>query len=94
LPERLDDLCLDLGSRQADILNQMGIVPGHLLELQANAFPIFPGRNDASQGRQVVATARSCGLPYGRSWLRCLMQSESMVHGNLHMVEALDLKEA
>ena len=74
LPEGLGDLCLDLPSRQTDIVDQMGIVLRLLLKFPAKAYPPAPGRDNASQGRQAVAPTRHFRQPHGRSRPRCLMR--------------------
>jgi hypothetical protein len=56
LPDGLGYLCLDLPSRQTDIVDQMGIGLRHLLKFPAKAFPLVPGRYNASQGRQAVVS--------------------------------------
>jgi hypothetical protein len=90
LPEGLGDLCLDLPSRQTDIVDQMGIGLRHLLKFPANAYSLAPGRDNASQRRQAVVPTRHFRRPHGRSRPRCLMRGRrkgrSIVHGTLHMV--------
>src|SRR5919108_4096789 len=74
LPEALGDLCLDLASRQTDVVDQMGIGLRHSLELPAEAYPLAPCHDDALQSRQAVVPARQ---------FRRLREG-SIVHGNLH----------
>ena len=89
VPEGPGDLFLGLAFRQADIVDQMGIVLRHLLEFPAKAYPLAPGRDNASQARQAVAPTRHFRRLHRCSRPRCLTRGrrEDIVHGNLHMVE-------